>query len=76
MSIVDTPSTKSFVITFQANYGKALLYDWFGEDHLIVGFEKGVIAFMSVKQESFGQEKFTINVGSGMPIDAFNICSD
>jgi len=54
MSIVDTPSTKSFVITFKANYGKALLYDWFGEDHLVVGFEKGVIAFMSVKQESFG----------------------
>jgi hypothetical protein len=54
MSVVDTPTTKSFVISFQATYGKVVLYEWYGEDHLIVGFEKGIIAFISVKQETFG----------------------
>jgi WD repeat-containing protein 19 len=54
MSVVDTPTTKSFVISFQATYGKVLLYEWYGEDHLIVGFEKGIIAFISVKQDTFG----------------------
>jgi len=49
------------------------LYEWYGEDHLVVGFEKGIIAFISVKQESFGQEKLTVNVGPNGPIDAFTI---
>jgi hypothetical protein len=76
MSVVDTPTTKSFVISFAATYGRVLLYEWFGEDNLLVGFEKGIIALISVKQESFGQEKFTIVVGPSGPIDAISISAD
>jgi hypothetical protein len=36
-------------VSFAPAYGKVLVYDWYGEDHLIVGFEKGIIAFISVK---------------------------
>jgi hypothetical protein len=52
--LVDTPSQKSFIVSFAPAYGKVLNYDWYGEDHLVVGFEKGIIAFISVKQETFG----------------------
>jgi hypothetical protein len=71
--VVDTPTQKSFIVSFAPAYGKVLIYDWYGDDHLIVGFEKGVIAFISVNQDSFGQEKMSINVGPSGPIDAFSI---
>jgi hypothetical protein len=63
-------------VSFAPAYGKVLVYEWFGEDNLVVGFEKGIIAFISVKQETFGQEKVTINVGPSGPIECFTICAD
>lgn len=42
-----------------------------------MGFEKGIIAFINVKQgESFGLEKLAINVGPNGPINAFSISAD
>jgi hypothetical protein len=63
-------------VSFAAGYGKVLVYEWCGEDHLIVGFEKGIISLISLQQESFGQEKFTINVGPSGPIDSISLCLD
>lgn len=51
---VDTPTQKSVIVSFAAAYGRVINYDWFGEDHLIVGFEKGIIAFISVHPDSMG----------------------
>jgi hypothetical protein len=36
--LVDTPTQKSFIVSFASAYGKVLTYQWYGEDHLIVGF--------------------------------------
>lgn len=69
--VLDTPTQKSIVVSFAAAYGRVVNYDWYGEDHLIVGFEKGIIAFISVHPDSMGQEKFTVNVGPSGPIDCF-----
>ena len=53
-----------------------MVYDWFDEDTLIVGFEKGYIALISVRQDNFGQEKFNLNLGPNGPIECFTISNE
>lgn len=50
-------------------------YQWYGEDHVVVGFSSGVVSLISVKPETMGQEQSSLVVGNG-PIDAIALCHD
>ena len=64
------------MINFNAAQGKVLLFQWYGEDHIIVGFSTGIISMISVAPESMGTEKASINVGGSAQIEAISICYD
>ena len=53
-----------------------MTYQWYGEDHIIVGFANGIVALISVSPESMGKEISTISVGPSGPIDAICVNAD
>jgi len=53
-----------------------LTYQWYGEDHIIVGFANGIVALISVSVETMGKEISTISVGPSGPIDAICVNGD
>lgn len=65
------------MITFQNYQGaKVVTYQWYGEDHLVVGFSNGVVSLISVEMDSMGQEKANINSGSSSAIEYISVNYD
>lgn len=47
---------KHFMFNFQPNYGKALLFEWYGDNRLVIGFSSGMLSIVSTRSEDIGQE--------------------
>lgn len=44
------PETQEhFMFTFDSKYGKALCFEWFGDNKLIIGFSSGVVSMVSTR---------------------------
>lgn len=56
------------MFSFHANFGKALLFEWFGDNKLVIGFNSGMISLVSTKSTELGQEIFSVQACNG-PIE-------
>mmetsp|Transcript_17772 Transcript_17772/g.12707 ORF Transcript_17772/g.12707 Transcript_17772/m.12707 type:complete len:201 (+) Transcript_17772:326-928(+) len=74
--VFDAPTQKNFIINFNPQYGKVSCFQWYGEENVIVGFSSGIVAQISVKDSSMGQELFAVNAGFNSQIDAINVNHD
>lgn len=45
---------KHFMFNFHATYGKALLFDWYGDNRLLIGFSSGMLSLVSTRSEDIG----------------------
>ena len=67
------PETQEhFMFNFGANYGKAVTFEWFGENTMIIGFSTGVVSMVSTKANELGQELAVASVGN-MVIESLNV---
>ena len=48
------------MFSFHANFGKALLFEWFGDNKIVIGFNSGMIILVSTKSTELGQEIFSV----------------
>jgi hypothetical protein len=48
------------MFSFAQNFGKALMFEWFGDNRLVVGFNTGFISVVSTKSQELGQEIFSV----------------
>jgi hypothetical protein len=48
------------MFSFHANFGKALLFEWFGDNKIVIGFNSGMISLVSTKSTELGQEIFSV----------------
>ena len=60
------------MFNFGANYGKAVTFEWFGENTMIIGFSTGVVSMVSTKANELGQELAVASVGN-MVIESLNV---
>jgi hypothetical protein len=42
------------MFNFSANYGKAVVFSWFGDPALIIGFTSGTVSMVSTKSNALG----------------------
>jgi len=49
------PETQDhFMFNFSSNYGKAVEFDWCGENKIIVGFSSGIVNMLSTRANELG----------------------
>jgi len=49
------PETQDhFMFSFHSNFGKALTFEWFGDNKLVIGFNSGMISLVSTKSTELG----------------------
>ena len=63
------------MFNFHVSYGKANLFEWYGENRLIIGFSSGMISMVSTRSEDIGQEINSISTGNS-PIEALVLNQD
>ena len=61
---------KHFLFKFHDNFGKALTFEWYDHNKLIVGFSSGIVSMISTKSTEPGKELFQVQVGNN-PICVF-----
>ena len=59
---------KHFLFKFHDNFGKALTFEWYDHNKLIVGFSSGIVSMISTKSTEPGRELFQAQVGNN-PIE-------
>lgn len=52
------------MFNFTSNYGKALTFQWFGDNKLIIGFSSGVVSMVSTRSSELGQELASCSIGN------------
>jgi len=53
-----------------------MCYQWYGYDHVVVGFSNGIVGLISASLDSLGNEVASIKVGISGAIDAMSVCFD
>ena len=66
---------KHFMFNFHASYGKALLFEWFGDNRILIGFSSGILSLVSTRSEDIGQELHSISTGNA-PIESLVVNND
>ena len=52
------------MFNFSANYGKAVVFSWYNDNSLIIGFTSGTISMVSTKSNALGQEIASASIGN------------
>jgi hypothetical protein len=60
------------MFTFSSNYGKAVEFDWCGENKIIVAFSSGMVNMLSTRANELGQEISACQVGNS-PIESLYV---
>ena len=63
---------KHFMFNFHASYGKANLFEWYGDNKILIGFSSGMLSMVSTRSEDIGQEINAISTGNS-PIESMVI---
>jgi WD repeat-containing protein 19 len=63
---------KHFMFNFHANYGKATIFEWYGDSRLLIGFSSGMLSLISTRSEDIGQELNAMSTGNS-PIETMVI---
>jgi hypothetical protein len=66
---------KHFMFNFHASYGKANLFEWYGDNKILIGFSSGMLSMVSTRSEDIGQEINAISTGNSS-IEALVINND
>ena len=66
---------KHFLFKFHDNFGKALTFEWFDHNRLIVGFSSGIVSMISTKSTEPGKELAQVQVGNN-PIECISVNGD
>jgi len=70
------PETQEhFMFNFHSNFGKALMFEWFGDNKLIIGFSSGMVSMVSTRSNELGQELASVSCGQNA-VEAININKD
>ena len=60
------------MFNFSSNYGKAVEFDWCGENKIIVCFSSGIVNMVSTRANELGNELSVCQVGN-TPIESLNV---
>lgn len=60
------------MFNFHANFGKALTFEWYEDNKIVIGFSSGMVSMVSTKSQELGQEINQAQVGNA-PIEAINV---
>lgn len=63
---------KHFLFKFHDNFGKALTFQWYDHNKVIVGFSSGIVSMISTKSTEPGKELFQAQVGNN-PIECISV---
>ena len=63
---------KHFMFNFHANFGKALTFEWYEDNKIVIGFSSGMVSMVSTRSNELGQELNQVQVGNA-PIEAINV---
>jgi len=70
------PETQDhFMFNFSTNYGKAVEFDWCGENKIIIGFSSGMVNMLSTRANELGNEVAQCQVGT-TPVESINVNVD
>jgi hypothetical protein len=59
------PETQEhFMFNFSSNYGKAVTFEWLGDNKLIIGFTSGVVSLVSTRSNELGSEQASCSIGN------------
>ena len=47
---------KHFMFNFHANFGKALTFEWYEDNKIVIGFSSGMVSMVSTRSNELGQE--------------------
>ena len=53
------------MFSFHNSFGKAVIFEWFGDNKLVIGFNSGMISLVSTKSQELGQEIFSVQAATG-----------
>ena len=57
------------MFSFHTSFGKALMFEWFGDNKLVIGFNTGYFSCVSTKSQELGQEIFSVQALNG-PVES------
>ena len=63
---------KHFMFNFHPTYGKAVLFEWYGDNRILIGFSSGMLSLVSTRSEDIGQELHSISTGTS-PVESIVI---
>ena len=43
-----------FMFNFHANFGKALTFEWYEDNKIVIGFSSGMVSMVSTKSQELG----------------------
>ena len=72
MLILKPENQKHFEFNFHATFGKALTFEWFEDNKIVIGFSSGMVSMVSTKSNELGQELNQVQVGNA-PIEAIKV---
>ena len=63
---------KHFLFNFHANFGKALLFEWYEDNKIIIGFSSGMVSMVSTRSNELGTEINQCQVGNA-PVECIAV---